>query len=553
MTPISTSALKAHTTTAQEPKSSLKRKRNPNELLSDDSQQSTSSKLLKVSFDDDVEIRMVDELGERPVHLIRQEIRHAISQHCTRRRDDGKKSDKDKKEDEVDRSDEEYCKLKQQLASSFSLDQGYSKTLTRKYLLGMISNVTLLTRQCGDLVQAVLEMKWLGQDDAIVATYVKFLGNLVSSQSGNVGSVLMMLVGNFTTPSHSAGPLALHPNIGAAKLRDRVHTTVRYILQLVPSASGTLSSILTSKFPFAADTEKAHVRYVRNLLRVTEYAPELTTEVLDLIMERLVKIDVQVQIDIEDLEEELEEGVIPDERFGQKQIDGEDDFSDVESISSEESLDEEEKRVSAIKASVTKLDTIIDVMFSHHDPTFSKPTTLVSQSMFTHLLTQFRRTILPTNRSRFAQFVLFRFAQRSPELVSRFVDTCIEVLTEKTRASFLRTSAAAYLASFTARGAQVSSSTVIYVFDTLAAYADRLRKEYEPSCREPGAKKGTVYYSTIQALLYIFCFRWRDLLNDPDDYIEEPDDDLFDGGDLTWAPGIKEAFTRNFMSKVCST
>ena len=535
MTPATTSALQAHVI-SQEPKSSLKRKRNPNEPFSDDSQQS-SSKILKVSFDDDVEVRMVDELGERPVHLVHQEIRHAIQQHTS------------------GSSHEEYDNLKQQLANAFDPDQGYSKTLARKYLLGLISNVTLLTRQCGDLVQTALDMKWLGKDDALVALYVKFLGNLVSSQSGNVASALSMLVGNFTTPNFSAGPRAFHPNVDTAKLRDRVHTTLNYLLQLVPSASGSLSSILTSKFPFAADTEKAHIRYVRNLFRVTEYAPELTTNILDLIMDRLVKIDVKVQIDIEDLEDELEEeaaiSLVPvDERLSLKQIDGEDDFSDTESLSSEGSLDEEEKRISAIKSSVTKLDSIIDLVFTHHEPTFSEMTILESHSMFTHFLTQFRRTILPTNRSRFAQFVLFRFAQKSPEFVSRFVDTCIQILTKEPRASVLRTSAAAYLASFTARGARVSSSMVIYVFDTLASYADRLRKEYEPSCREPGARKGTVYYSTVQALLYIFCFRWRDLLNDPDDYVEEIDDDLFDGSDLVWAPGIKEAFSRNFMSKV---
>ena len=100
------------------------------------------------------------------------------------------------------------------------------------------------------------------------------------------------------------------PVISRSQIYLRVHSPLQYLLQLIPSASSILSSVLTNAFPHRTDSKRAHATYVQNVLRILTYAPELQAEVLALITQRLVKSDVQVQVDIEDLAEEVSDGLV---------------------------------------------------------------------------------------------------------------------------------------------------------------------------------------------------------------------------------------------------
>ena len=147
--------------------------------------------------------------------------------------------------------------------------------------------------------------------------------------------------------------------------------------------------------------------------------------------------------------------------------------------------------------------------------------------------------------------------------MDRLIDTCLQVLMEKTRPTIVRISAAAYLGSFTARAAHMPSNTVLSIFSSLSVYAERQRKDLGPACRDPGAPKYSVYYAAIQALLYIFCFRWRDLLSDtPNSSLDLDDEDLAldleHGNHLPWSPGLKPFFSTHLLGnrlnplKICA-
>lgn len=337
-----------------------------------------------------------------------------------------------------------------------------------------------------------------------------------------------------------------------------MHTALKYVLQLVPVASRELSSALSSAFPHPTDSTRAHVEYVRNLLALTAYAPALKADVLALIVDRLIKIDVQVQTDVEDLEEEAEELLVQGELVkdisATQNLFEDDDQSDAESVSSDDSVDEDVQRIKALKSAVQKMDSIMDLLFAYYTPIFVKGSVRESQSMFDQLLSLFRKTILPTGRSRHTQFLIFHFAQTSPMLTSRFIDVCMQILQDKTvRSSFTRLSAAAYIGSFVARGKHVSTADVRYVFHYLGNLLEQLRRTFEPTCILPDMHKYSAYYGVAQALIYIFCFRWKDLLVDRDDFEadeEEDDEELLESGDLVFLPGVKETLSYNMMSKL---
>lgn len=336
-------------------------------------------------------------------------------------------------------------------------------------------------------------------------------------------------------------------------MMDRLHNALRYLLRLIPSASSSLAETLRSTFPnHHTATRQAYIGYVKNSLKMIEYAPELKAEILTLITERLVKIDVEVQEEIEDLEEEVEERIVLGGKSLQthpEESDDEDD-SDAESVSSSEmSVTPEEHHLRALRDTVAKLDDVLDLLFAHYSPLFAHGKVFEVNDTFEHLMSQFSTFVLPTYRSRHTQFLIFHFAQFSQSYAERFALALARMAFGRSSASHGSISAAAYLASFIARGARVSGSLIRETFHLLAGHLNALRDTYEPACRGPDLSRYSTFYATAQAMLYIFCFRWRDFIVTSDD-TDLDNYDIYDQGEPDWMPGIKETLTRAIYSKL---
>lgn len=297
------------------------------------------------------------------------------------------------------------------------------------------------------------------------------------------------------------------------------------------------------------------------MLKIVGYAPELRAEVLALITERLVKIDVQVQVDLEDLAEDVGDGLVKDIRPISKDI-GEimddSESSDDESVLSDDGGDEEVQRTKDITRNVEKMDIILDLLFTYYTQMISETSTDARFGALDILLSQFVTILLPTHRSRHTQFLLFHFSQLSPNFIDTFVGTCVKIAFDKVQPAIVRQAAAAYLASFVARGAHVPSNIVRDVFSFIGAELERLRNVHEPTCRGPDLRRYSTFYYLVQALLYIFCFRWRDLEFRPED--SSDDSDFEDDEDLPaiytietehrWRSGVKDTLTTNIFCKL---
>ena len=345
------------------------------------------------------------------------------------------------------------------------------------------------------------------------------------------------------------------PKITKTELYHRVHNCLRRLSRLIPSASGILLSVLRERFPHISDSKQAHVAFVSNLLKTTEYLPELSSDLLALITDKTIKIDAEVQVDLEDLAEDVEDGIvqeIPKLKKGESEDDDEEEESGSESDSSEDELDADAARAKQITGNIEKLDVLLDILFAYYEPLFSKTSLQVREENFEMLLNQFGGIILPAYRSRHTQFLLFHFAQCDSVLVDNFVGACVHIAFDKGRSSIIRQSAAAYLASFVSRGNHVSASIVRDVFDYIGGELTLFRANHEPDCPGPDLRRYLPYYSLVQALLYIFCFRWRDLQALPEEEADDDDDGLPIHDDLehSWIPGIKDTFAQNVFSKL---
>ncbi|TAQ89820.1 hypothetical protein B7494_g1874 [Chlorociboria aeruginascens] len=500
---------------------------------------SSPSKRARVSFNPNVEEKVMEEYSAkgRSLESIRSEVRRAIEAHGRGH-------------------SEQYDTIKEIFSSQTEEEEEEEEANTemRSYLLALTSYVSLLNRNCSGLVKSILHCEWMGRDEGFLKVYVHFLGNLASAQGSYVGLVLGMLVEHFRGLRSSSGQVPDYPNVSREQLFSRVHMALKYLLQLIPSASGTLSPILSSTFPYSEDSKKVHIVYIDNLVRIIEYAPELKSDIFALITDRLVKIDVQMQVDLDDLDDDVASTIVQALTLNSSGCANEDadeasDDSDADSVASDESLDNDAKRIKEVQGNVEKMDAILDLLFTLYTPYFADPNSNEAASMFETLLGHFSNIILPTYRSRHTQFLLFHFAQKSENLVDRFAGTCVQLAFQAGRPGILRQSSAAYLASFVARGAHVPAEVVRTVFELIGRHLDHIRIENEVTCRGPDLKRYSTFYAMTQALLYIFCFRWRDLIISSD-ILEEDDLLAFIGQDLAWIPGIKETLSRTIYSKL---
>ena len=509
---------------------------------------SSPTKRQRLSFDSDVEVMSVDEEWGADPLLVKEEVRRAIQQH-------------------LNGNSEAYDRMKDLFRANVNSEDAPSPNVVKVHLQAVLANISLLDKNCSGLVNALCQTEWVGKDAQFISLYTKFLGNLGAAQSGYLSKIFAMLVdvlAEFKTRRVPGFPVVRRP-----LMHGRAHMAIQYLLQLIPIGSSMLSRVLSRRLQYTFDPEnlESDVVLTKNALRILEYAPELKSDVLATVTSELVKVDVQVQVDLEDLDGDVEDELLQDVtlRSGLKHISSQklhDDTLPEENVNSEpeeEDSEEDEEpsayelRLRSVKANIEKVDSIIDLLFQFYDPLLLS-TTDAREDAIELLLSHFHNIILPTYRSRHTQFLVFHFTQTDTLLVDRYATSCIQLIFDKRQPAVLRQSAAAYLASFVARGAHVPAAIVRDVFDLLGSQLETMRKDNEPSCRGPDLRRYSSFYSMTQALLYIFCFRWQDLSTQAaeDDFSDSEDEEKVTFPHAVREPLYQAVFSKLNPLRICS-
>ncbi|OAA62601.1 RNA polymerase 1 specific transcription initiation factor rrn3 superfamily [Niveomyces insectorum RCEF 264] len=437
------------------------------------------------------------------------------------------------------------------------------------YVVALTSCTPLLNKACVTLVKQLLACSWLGRDEAFVRAYVQFLAALVSAQGVYMRSVLEMFVDKFKEPRSSAWTVADYPTIDRDGAQKRLHSGLRYILKLFPAARQTVCKLISQKFPFPAESKSVHMFYLDNLLCLREYAPNLGPDVLETITSHIVKLDTEFQLDLSDMDDEAvaqvvlqvtskdddramaANGILGGER-GDDDGDDDDNDDDDDDTEADESdmpafgdpdYDEEAARIDRSTKLVEILDAMLDRLFSVFSPVFDDPDSDAARGCLEDMLSDFANFVLTVPSSRHTQFLVFHFSQKSLALQDVFTGTLLNLGFESNRPSAVRQAAAAYLSSYVARAARVPRDTVRNVARILCHRIEAFRRRHGEGCRGPDLRRYQELYAWVQALLYIFCFRWRDLVDAHPDLVDPDEPATFVGQDLDWMPGLKLALT----------
>ena len=185
----------------------------------------------------------------------------------------------------------------------------------RLWISALSHVVSRLDRAHSTLVHAILNMPWITLDSPTVKAYTVFIGMLISARPEYLSLVLGKIAQGFThrafhpfffssvfqtiyaTEStlqtlREGIPIESSSTITRRVLYDRLHDLLRHLLSLVPTLSSTLQPLLVKNFPHKRQNQITQTTYIRNLLRVSIYCPELADKILATIVDRVIQIDV---------------------------------------------------------------------------------------------------------------------------------------------------------------------------------------------------------------------------------------------------------------------
>jgi RNA polymerase I-specific transcription initiation factor RRN3 len=235
-----------------------------------------------------------------------------------------------------------------------------------------------------------------------VHAYCNFLIYLISANAEFLTAALRQL------SQHLVYRAELHGDLDA--FQDLIHATLLNICRCVPSASSALFPFLLDNYPHKSHPATAHKVYLKNLLRISEYAPELRDRILEAIVDRLIQIDVEVKA--------------PSEAFSFDSEDNADMFA-LDDID-----DEEDRRTAALPVSphaqsnskdmAEKLDALMQLMFEYLT-IVRDGSEMLCDEVFASLLRTFDRSIVVTHKVlNFVHFLVALVVVSEPLLVSIF-------------------------------------------------------------------------------------------------------------------------------------
>lgn len=454
--------------------------------------------------------------------------------------------------------------------SSLSLLSSFMETINSKCIS------RLGTAKFASFVKTLLSVKWTCYSDegsAVVKRYSDWLLNVLSAHPIYVTPALESLV----------NILGEDPDDNGAC---RVHHVLRLLLKMIPSLPSSLLPVLNEGFPHARGAHSNDVlcSFVRACLEIATYWPPLRGSITDLIMSKIIQIDVEIQVEVDELEEsaleDLEAAVIQDHGEDQQEgaLQDEDLRDDCEADSDEEFLSAHAcDSVQLIRHLVDRLDSSMALVFQFIDDIKEKEGPKALSSLFLSFLMAFERTILPTLKSKYAQFILFYMTsldERYPDyflgiLVARLTSPAgyshsswldsVKIgpheknLTKPSATSFdgssalslggfdaVRLTAVAYIGSYVSRARFLSASVVRRAMDRLLTWClaylgsngcskcksgeycsvsnfslESAHSGYFSSRPKTSglAFRHAVFYSVSQAIFYMFCFRHQECLD----------------------------------------
>lgn len=281
-----------------------------------------------------------------------------------------------------------------------------------------------------------------------------------------------------------------------------MHHLLQRIIQIAPNAAkATLPQAISYAFPRTHETIQAHQNYAKNILSLAEYMPELRTHIVQAMIQKMLHLDVTILQQLQPSSLAYNES-----RAVTKREEEEEDLDSDDDLFIERT---EEEKIHFIRDTAEKLEQLMHATFNCIERKAAQSHQTEFERFFDALLLAFDQNIIKTHRCRITQFLLFYAASLNRKACDLFTSTLFEHAFNKLGSDISRCAALGYIASYTARAAYLSPADVEQTISQCINAAHR-------------SPPRAVFYSLVQAIMYIFAFRWKCLFSESDDSIGDP-------------------------------
>lgn len=374
----------------------------------------------------------------------------------------------------------------------------------------------------------------------------------------------------------------------------------------MPTLPNTLGPLLHRHFPHKREREVVQTTYLRNICELTAYCPELRARLWSDIVDKMLRIDVEITKAGDDDEDEdeflelleasnitsdpfdllLDQDIPLDPIVREKEEVEEQDIDDLSSAEESVSGDEEDEEQEAIKKARTrlavllnrrKLDGMMACFIKHLGEVMgyrsssppaaqlaasslssgqSTPTTefpsvrplapAESLAAFQTLLDLFTRQVLQTSATQHVPFLLFITSSYTPAHTDLFLGLLVSL-------SLYGSSPLVQAPSLRQRtAATVYIGSIAcrarYVTDDQARQVLKYLLAYIDGTRHhPDSHEMPLFYAVCQAAMLIFCFRWRAFKREDEVLGEIELDDVPTSASSEWMPEL-EVLSQAIMS-----
>lgn len=368
------------------------------------------------------------------------------------------------------------------------------------------SSVTYLTKDFEQLVNILLKVSWLRRSQAVVEEYLAFLSNLVSAQTIYLRPCLAMIVSHFIPPritirENNVEISDSDDDENVPESFNTCHRALQTIVKYVPLTPQFLMPVLVEKFPFVNKSERTLQCYVHNMLRISAYIPTLRRDILELVIERLLKIDVSAPRKEIEAAEEMESEETAEEGL----------------FDLDEDRENPGKNDTMVHPIAERLDILMIVLFSYIKDIChvnGKLDIASTKDLYRDLVAVFDKLILPTHGSCHVQYIMFYLCSFKLAIAEAFVEHLWKKLQDPNTPAVIRQAAANYTGSFLARAKFIPVVTVKACLDLLVnwlhMYIDSQGTGPKALCDV--AVHGP-FYATCQAVFYVVIFRHQQILD----------------------------------------
>ncbi|EFN70240.1 RNA polymerase I-specific transcription initiation factor RRN3 [Camponotus floridanus] len=387
----------------------------------------------------------------------------------------------------------------------YSLKEGAIKDSDlAKFLSKARQCISLLDTRHELFVQIILRIQWTSKSAEVISVYKLFLQDLVCMQTLYIKTVINSLIHLFKSVEDNN---AEHKP-GEFKDKDierlnHIHDILHKILEVIPMSSQVLLQSLASQFPYIAHGTYTHEIYIYALLQILNYAPQLRSDILSLIINRLTLLDVNIpRKEAKDDEEDDEMNDCTDET-----VDGDNPTT----------VNNDADKIKTAPLIVHTMDTCMELFLKYmHEFCFVDNALQIEslKILYIDILRAFETIILPTHASQYVQFIMFYICSFKAIVAETFTDWLWRKVIDPNVAPVIRQSAVCYIASLLATASFISNGLVKQTMSQLIIWIRNYIniQEYKQYI-DDNMKSHVVFYSVCQAFFHLFIARHKEFVN----------------------------------------